>query len=46
MPMIDDVAKTLVREPEEPGRAGDAPAGFVEGVSYQFALTLVDLFFK
>src|SRR6266849_2458939 len=46
MPMIDDVAETLVREPEKPGRASDAPAGSVECVSYQFAFTLVDLFFK
>jgi len=46
MPMIDDVAETLVRESENPGRAGNAPAGFVECVSYQFAFTLVDLFFK
>ena len=46
MPMIDDVAKSLVSKSQHPGCPSDAATGFVEGVPNQFALPLVYLFFK
>src|SRR5260370_27696082 len=46
MPMIDDVAESLVGESQLPGRPSDASTSFVESVPYQFAFTFVHFFFE
>ena len=43
MPMIDDVAESLVSKSQDSGCPSDASTGFFEGVPNQFALPLVYL---
>lgn len=46
MPMVDDVAKSLVSKPKASGCPRDTAAGIVECVANQFAFTLVYFFFE